>query len=378
MAEVDEHVVHEVEGQALTPLQASAAIAIGVLSLLLAGVQALLLGALVDEHRLTAPDIGLSATLEALSMGGATALIGVLVPPRRLRAITMVAAVALFACDFATSRASGMSVIAIRAVAGLPEGVLFWITIAMIARTLTPERWAGVFITMITLAQFGGAVLVGKLILPAYGAAGGFVFMAASCLLALPIAVFLPRAYGPLPDGGEQSFPLPARGWVALLAILALVAGGGAVGIYLVPIAHQAGRSLGDAATANAFSLAGRARYFPVLVFGGMATLAAWTVYAFREPAWLFVGVTAFLGFVSVFTNPFYVPMTIDADPSRRTAVQNGAVQILGGALGPLLASRVVSDANARGSLVLGGVLIVAGTALVAWLRLTHRPAELA
>jgi hypothetical protein len=70
--------------------------------------------------------------------------------------------------------------------------------------------------------------------------------------------------------------------------------------------------------------------------------------------------------------------MTIDADPSRRTAVQNGAVQILGGALGPLLASRVVSDANARGSLVLGGVLIVAGTALVAWLRLTHRPAELA
>ncbi|HXQ17478.1 MAG TPA: MFS transporter [Caulobacteraceae bacterium] len=381
--------VHEVAGPAFTPVEAGATIAIGVISLVLAGVQALLLGAMVDEHRLTAPDIGLSAMLEALSMGATTFIVGIVVPPKRLRLITIVAALALTACDFATSRASGTSVLAIRAVAGLPEGVLFWITIAMIARTLTPERWAGVFITMITLAQFAASAATGALILPRYGASGGFISMATTCLLAVPVALFLPREYGPLPDAGGVSFPLPFRGWVSLAAILALTAAWGAVGIYLVPLAHQAGHGMGVASLSNALSLAaqvaggalavgvaGRVKYFPVLVFGGVVNIAVFTVYGFASPAFLFVAATTLLGFVGVFTNPFFVPMTIDADPSRRTAVQNGAVQILGGALGPLLASRVVSDANARGSILLGGGLIVVGTALVAWLRLTHRTVE--
>jgi hypothetical protein len=381
--------VHEVSGPAFTPLEATAAITVGVISLVLAGVQALLLGALVDEHRLTTPDIGLSATLEALSMAATTGIIGFAIPPKRLRLICIVAALVLAALDFVTAQASGSGVLAIRAIAGLPEGALFWITIAMIARTTTPERWAGVFITMITLAQFGGSAVTGAFILPRFGAGGGFVFMSGLSLLAAPVGLFLPHAYGPLPDGGGASFPLPFRGWVSLAAILMLTASAGAVGIYLVPLAHQAGHGLGVASLANALSLAaqvaggalavslaGRAKYFPVLVFGAVVTLCAYLVYDFRSPAGLFVAATAFLGFIAVFTNPFFVPMTIDADPTRRTAVQNGAVQILGGALGPLLASRVVSDTNARGSILLGGALIVVGTALVAWLRLTHRTIE--
>jgi MFS family permease len=381
--------VHEVAGPAFTPVQAGATIAVGVIALVLAGVQALLLGAMVDEHRLSAPDIGLSAMLEALSMGATTFIVGVVVPPKRLRLICIVAALALTVCDFATSRASGTSVLAIRAIAGLPEGVLFWITIAMIARTLTPERWAGVFITMITLAQFAASSATGAVILPRYGASGGFVFMAATCLLAVPVGFFLPHEYGPLPDADGASFPLPFRGWVSLAAILMLTAAWGAVGIYLVPLAHQAGHGLGVASLSNSLSLAaqvaggalavavaGRVKYFPVLAFGGVVYLAVFTVYGFASPAALFVGATTLLGFVGVFTNPFFVPMTIDADPSRRTAVQNGAAQILGGALGPFLASRAVSDANARGSLVLGGALVVIGTGLVGWLRLTHRNAR--
>ena len=381
--------VHEVSGPAFTPVEAAATITVGVISLILAGVQALLLGALVDEHRLTAPDIGLSATLEALSMGGTTAIIGFVLQPKRLRLICVAAALVLAVLDFATAQTSGTGVLVVRAIAGLPEGVLFWITIAMIARTLTPERWAGVFITMITLAQFGGSAVTGAFILPHFGASGGFVFMAALCLLAVPVGLFLPHEYGPLPDAGGQSFPLPFRGWVSLAAILMLTASAGAVGIYLVPLAHQAGHDLGVASLSNALSLAaqvaggalavsvaGRVKYFPVLVFGSVVSIIAYLVYAFHSPAMLFVGATTFLGFIGVFTNPFFVPMTIDADPSRRTAVQNGAVQILGGALGPLLASRVVSDANARGSIVLGGMLIVVGTMLVIWLRMTHRTIE--
>jgi len=371
-----------------TPLQAAAAISIAVIALLLLGVQALLLGAFADQHRLGTVEIGISAMLEALMLGGGTALSAALVQPRRLHLIAIAAALALSGADFATSLASGIAVPAIRAVAGIPEGVMLWVGIALIARAPTPERWAGVFITAITLAQFGVASLMAAWIVPAYGGAGGFVFMALACLIAVPIALLLPNRYAPLPHG-DRSFPLPRRGWVALVAILLLVASASAVSIYLVPIAHRAGLALGVAATANASSLgaqvagglvavalAGRAQYFPVLVLGAIVTIAVYGIYAFHDPAWLFIGATTLLGFVGVLANAFFVRMTIDADPSRRTALQQGAAQFFGGALGPLLAALVVGEANVHGALALGGTMVIAGIGLVAWLHFTHRPIE--
>jgi hypothetical protein len=68
--------------------------------------------------------------------------------------------------------------------------------------------------------------------------------------------------------------------------------------------------------------------------------------------------------------------MTIEADPSRRAAVQSGAAQLLGGALGPFLASMVVDEHHSRGALYLGGALMLAGMAIIAWLHFTTRAAE--
>jgi len=69
------------------------------------------------------------------------------------------------------------------------------------------------------------------------------------------------------------------------------------------------------------------------------------------------------------------VPMTIEADPSRRAAVQSGAAQLIGGAMGPLLASQLVSDRDVHGTLWLGAGMLVAGLAIVAWLHVTNRHA---
>jgi MFS family permease len=102
--------------------------------------------------------------------------------------------------------------------------------------------------------------------------------------------------------------------------------------------------------------------------------LATWAVYGFAAPAWLFIAATTVQGFVGIFITPFLVPMTIDADPSRRAAVQSGAAQLLGGAFGPLVASRVVDDAHARGVLYLGVGLALAGLGIIAALRFTARP----
>jgi len=348
-------------------------------------VLALLLGALADERRLSVAGIGVCATLEALSMGAATGLAGLVLQPRRLKAITITAVLVLAACDLATSGARGPGVVISRTLAGVPEGILLWVCIGMIARTRTPERWAAVLVTATPLAQFAAAWALAAQVLPRLHAGGGFAFMAACVLLAAPIAVLLPDAYAPLPDAGRTPFSLPARGWIALSAVLILVAASGAVGIYLVPLAHQAGLSLGVASTATAISLgaqvlggalalslAGRVGYVPALAAGAASFLVAWTVYGFHEPAWIFISATALFGLAAVFVSPFFVPMTVDADPTRRAAMQIGAAQLSGGALGPLIASRVVSDGRVHGVLVLGGGLVVVSLCLAGWLHFTN------
>ena len=90
-----------------------------------------------------------------------------------------------------------------------------------------------------------------------------------------------------------------------------------------------------------------------------------------HAPAWLFIAANAAAGIFGLFLAPFLVPMTIEADPSRRAAVQSGAAQLIGGAMGPLLASRVVGAGSVHGALWLGAGLTLAGLAVVAWLHFT-------
>ena len=182
---------------------------------------------------------------------------------------------------------------------------------------------------------------------------------------------------------GEGGAP-PFRGWIALGATLIYVSANGAVSVYLQPLAHQAGLNADIARTAlwtsliaqtlggaAATALAGRVRYFTVFLITSATLLAVWYVYSLHSPAWLFMLANAAAGLVALFLGPFLVPMTIDADPSRRAAMQSGAAQLLGGAMGPALASLVVSERDVHAVLWLGAALLLAGLAVVVWLRFT-------
>jgi hypothetical protein len=385
VSDPEDHLVHDAFGPPLSPREAGAAIAIGVVSLLLAGVLSVLLGSLVDEHRLSAPGIGLAAMLEALIMGATTGLCAMALKPARLRLIGIVASVTLAAVNLSMLEAHDVGVFVVRGLAGVPEGVLLWITIGMIARTQTPERWAGVLFTALTLAQFITSAAFTAWVVPMLHANGGFAVIAATCLAGVVAAVFLPDRYAPLPDGADSGAP-PARGWIALAATLIFVSAAAAVGIYVQPLAEQAGLSPGVARFAVTCSLAaqvlggvlataaaGRIGYFIVFVVATVASIAVYFVYGAASPAWLFVAATAFSGLVNLFLTPFLVPMTIEADPSRRAAVQSGAAQLFGAALGPLLAAVVVSDRDVHGALYLGAGLLITGLAMIAGLHFTAR-----
>lgn len=379
--------VAEVAGRPFTAAETTGAISLGVLALLIAGLMPLLLPALHDEGRLSASGIGLTAMLEALSMGLVAGAAGIVLRPRRLRLTAAVAALVLAAIDLATLGASGPGVLLVRALAGVPEGIMLWVAIGLISRTQTPERWAAVLFTGMGLTQLGAAAVLSGLVLPRYGANGGYVVVACAVALGIFAALLVPRAFGAVPGlAANASGAPPPRGWIALFGTLSLAASLTAVSVYVVPLAHQAG--LGAAVGGSSISvglacqilggvlatvLAGRVRYILVFWGCGAALLTTWTVYAVHAPAWLFITMTGVAGLCAMLAGPFLLPMTIEADPSRRATMQSGTVQILAGALGPLLSSFVVSNRDVHGVLILGAVLQLGGLAVATAL---HRVAQ--
>jgi hypothetical protein len=375
-----------VTGEAFTPPQIASAIALGLAALLISGLMALLLGVLAEEGRISATGIGLCAMVEALSTGLVTGLAGMVLKPVRLRAVAVAATLLVAAADLATTRVSGGGVLAVRALAGLPEGILLWISIGMISRSITPERWAAALFTGMGVTALAAAAGISLFVLPRFGANGGYVALAALVLTALAAAPFLPSAFrtGPGAMGGGGAPPL--RGWLALLATLCFSAPLAGVAVYVLPLAAQAhlphatgrlaisaGLACQIAGGALATVLAGRLRYIQVFWVAGPLILGCWAVYALPAPAWLFIAATGLAGLIAMLGGPFLVPMTIEADPSRRAAMQSGAVQLLAGALGPFLGSRLVSGHDVHGVLIMGAALMVSGLVVITILHWTAR-----
>jgi hypothetical protein len=284
-------------------------------------------------------------------------------------------------------RAHDGGVMAARMLAGVPEGCLLWIMTSMIARTKTPERWAGLFFVISTAAQFVLALAFARWVLPQLGADGGFAGLALLSVIGLILLIWVPRSFAPLPKPEGESGAPPPRGWFALLTTLIYVGATGTVGIYIQPLAHEAGLGVEVARTSvwvslaaqmagglAATVLAGHVRYFSAFVAATITFLAVWAVFLSHPPGWAFVAANAAGGLMGIFMSPFLVPMTIEADPSRRAAVQSGGTQVLAGALGPFATSFVVADGDVHGAIFLGAFGLIVGMAMIAMLRFSAQP----
>lgn len=390
VASMDRHdrsvMISEAVGPALPLSAVAAAIAMGVFALLMAGVLPVLLGGLIDAGRLTAEQIGLAAMAEGVTMGLCTGAASALLKPARLRLIAILATLALAGLDLGGIWASGAGQIFLRGLAGVPEGILLWIAIGMIARSEMPERFSAILLAAMTAGQFVLALALTAFVLPLFGSNGGFLALALGTLPAIGIALWLVDEYAPLVAPVGESASPPLRGWAALAATVVFTASFPAVAVYLQPIAHQAGLSAGVARVALTVSLltqigggaaatvlAGRVHYLPVLGAGSALYLISWAVMGGHPPAWGFVAANGFNGFAYLALTPFLVPMTIEADPSRRAAMMSGGAQVLAGALGPFAASQIVSDANVHGALWLASGFLLAGLAMICGLYLAER-----
>src|SRR5262245_60587492 len=161
-----------------TNLEIFAVMFVGVAGIMIAGVGPDLLGNLERTNRLTSSQLGQAFAAELLTLGLAAFLSGAVLKPERLKMIGVITALALTGLNAATPMFSGDMVIAVRAVAGLPSGVLMWIAVAMIARTPTPERWSGAYLAIQTLAQLLMSRVIGP-VTQGFGADAGWFVLAA-------------------------------------------------------------------------------------------------------------------------------------------------------------------------------------------------------
>lgn len=365
-----------------------AALALGIVGILMAGLQPLLLGVLAGEGRLSASQIGHAATAELLAMGAAASLAGTLLAPRHLRAIAVLACLALAGANLLSVRAHGETLTLIRALAGMPGGVLIWLAIGLIVRTPMPERWSGIYLTAQTLAQFVVAALLAAFVVPSAGANGSFIAIATLCLAVLPFVLWLPNHYAPLTpsQSAEPAGGLPsARGIATLVAAFLFLAFISGIWSYAEPLSRQSGHTAWVIGAAVPLSLASqvagglaatflssRLRWSPVLALSGLTGLALSAGLALLPSPLPFLLLSAIFGFIWLFVLPFIVAMALDVDHSHKAALLLGGAQLLGASAGPLAVSLLVTDTETRGALMLGAIALAGFLAIV--LLLARKP----
>lgn len=359
---------------------------IGLVGVLFPGVGPLLLGGLEGAGRLTANQLGLAGMGELVAMGIGAAVLGPLFGDRRLRLAAVSCGLALAALDLATTRASGDLLIGVRALAGLPAGVMIWLITGMIVRAPRPERWAGLYLTIQTLLQLGVVSAIGAFVVGPFGPDGGFVVLAALTVSAVLVSLAIPAAYAPLVETEDNPKGLPsARGWIALAAVFCFQAFILALWIYAEPLSRQAGHPASVASAAFAVSLAaqvaggaaatalaGRLSWFWSLAVAVVLAIGALFVMATLPSAPVFLAASGVFGFVWLFASPYLTPLAIEADPSRRAALLGPGASLLGCGAGPLLASFVVTGADVRPAAWLAVGLALVTLMIIAFLHLTR------
>lgn len=363
------------------PLAHSGAILfLGVVALLVTGIQPILLDALAAAGALNVHQIGQAAMAELLAMGLGTVALGAWLDGRGLRWVSVGSALALAALDLAAPTLKGEVQVLARGVAGLAEGALLWVTIGFIVRQATPERWAAIFFAAQTLVQLAASLALSAGLIPGGDLRGGFGLLVVVALLGAAAGLTIPAAFPTLPRNADGRRLPDLRGWIALAGTLAYVAGGASIWVYMGPLSRQAGLAdnvpalavsgslagqVGGAILANL--LAGRLSFRLVIPVGAGLNLIAYSLLGSTPALAVFIGCFAVSGLAGMAMTPYLAPMIIEADPTRRAGVLSGGAQLLGSALGPLVASAVVREGHARGVLVLACLFVLLGVSLMFW-----------
>ncbi len=362
------------------------AMTVGSVALLVLGLQPLMLGAMLEAGQVTLEGVGLVAMGEIVALGLGVLLGDQCLPLNRLPAMAAVAALAAAGLDLQTTALSGDLAIGLtRAAAGVAEGVMVWSTTGVIVRAAAPERTAGLFFVVQTLAQALMGLVLARVVLPMAGWTGAWQVLAAMAAAASLVALALPGSLAPLRERStavSMSFRWSrSRAWPLLVVFLQLSTLG-AFWAYAEPLGTRAGFSPmaiqtliaagllmqvmgGAAGTALVRRLPVRTTLLACSAVLGLSALGVCATAGDGHIGFAFLG--AAFTFTWLFMLPFQMGLAFSVDPSGRVASLVPALQLFGSAFGPLMASLLVTGENvAPVPLVAAGFALLSALALVA------------
>lgn len=364
--------------QDFSRVQVVAAVVIAAISVTAPGLQPMLLGALLAAGKIGAQTLGIAATIEALGVVVSTAIIGAILQPRRLRLITTLALLAVMVANILTITLPAIAIIPLRGLAGLGNGLLVGAFLSLAARSSKPTPLYATLFMLNGSAVFLLSMTLGAFAIDHLGPGSGYMILTGIYAFLLVVARFAPDEQTALSGGGRTPLP-PRNGLLGLFAVILFFAGVMAFWVYAVPLGTQLGipahsMQLVVAASTGVQILGGMAAILlatrltgsQVVMLTSLAGAAAIAMTMFSSSIFVWIPALLVLAFCWTFGGPFHAAFLIAADPTRRGAAFVGTAQLFGTAIGPLLGSSMVSDADYRSvTLVsMSCFVVVLGTAV--------------
>lgn len=331
---------------------------IGSVGVLALGLQPILLGALLNEARVTYDQLALMATLEILAIGVGSVLAAFVISDRGLRLKTTLVLTSVVALDLWTAIETSAAVLsAVRAITGLLEGGLVAIAVELIARSTRPGLYGGFFVSMQTIAQSLSALAFSQLVMPGAGSKGGFIGLAVITLVTLAAVLGMPKTYGKIPNSkdDQKTSPLTGKPLLSLLSILFFYMFLGSLWAFLEPIGRQSGIAVATVGLMVSVSLAVQVAGalsatltvplldYPIpLAICSIIAIGVALVFSTAPTLKIFWLCTILIGVVWLYVVPFQIKLTVACDPSRKTALLVPAAQLFGAALGPVGATAFI------------------------------------
>jgi hypothetical protein len=222
-------------------------------------------------------------------------------------------------------------------------------------------------------------------VIPNHGWQGGFILLAALSLLPCLLAGWQPSRLAPFASVAASGFAWSTGTVLPLIVVFFQLCAIGSLWAYLEPLGKAAGLDAVSAQTLvsgvllvqvlggiTATALVRRLPVAPTLAAGAII-LATAAFYAYRLPhghTTEFAVACAIFGFTWLFILPFQIGLAFRADPTGRVGVLVPAMQLLGSAIGPLMASLTVTGDDAGlVPVVSSGFALTAAILVLAWSR---------
>jgi hypothetical protein len=370
---------------------AGSGITLGCVAVLMLGLQPLLLGALLEEHRLSVAQLTQAAMLEQLALGMVAGALGAFAPRRHLRLLGGVGCLLLAVSNAGCLGGSGLGFVLWRGMSGCGGGILLWIAGGIIAFSRTPARFSAIFVGAQAAFQGALAALLPVTLMPAMGANGGLAALAVLSLASILLLRWLPSN---LPDVTKETL---GHGWIGVGACAGLLASfffmAAIVGfwVFVGPLAtaHHIAPQISRFADASnlaaqfagaVFAIALAQRLVravgTVLVTGCAALLVALALVSAESHDAAFLAALMVHGFVWSVGLSFYMPLLVRADTTRRGAMLLNGAQMLGGSTGPILTGWLATETYLTPVLISTALLtlVALGGTVVASVRRSPQP----